>query len=426
MAQTKRGIELVDASAEKSGSSTVELFGLPILESVEKSLECPICFCIPEKMAVQCSLGHIACLECIESCEVNAREQHRTKCATCRVDMKKPYAPSPLANALLLGLSDECKHCKVRAPWAELHAKHNNNCLPFKRRKVQEVSADGTLTNFEGLHGSEAIVSIHRKNDAGEPIVEEYEGPRNEERLVRKSRPDQCCKYFFDGPPKYERLVRVELCIDSSWFETYEGPHGEERLVRRKKGTNGEDHYDGPKGNERLIREVDEHGKTTHYSGERGSERVTMKESEDFTYYYAGERGSERVIMKESEHCSYYYEGEKGKECLRRKVLIFRSSKLKIHVHKIGYFKGDAGNECCHKVVDVVMRSTEIYKGTTPKTNKRVLTVFEEDGRKEFFTGERKRERKVKVLFTNGLIFKYSGERGSEQKTSEHWCLAKR
>jgi hypothetical protein len=176
MAQTKRGIERVYASDAKSGSS-IELFGLPILANVEKSLECPICCCIPEKMAVQCSLGHIACLECVDSCEVSARGQHRTvKCATCRVDMKKPYAPSPLANALLLGLSDECKHCKVRAPWAELHAEHNNNCLPFKRRKVQEVSADGTLTNFEGLHGREAIVSIHTKNDAGESIIEFFEG----------------------------------------------------------------------------------------------------------------------------------------------------------------------------------------------------------------------------------------------------------
>jgi hypothetical protein len=236
------------------------------------------------------------------------------------------------------------------------------------------------------------------------PTIEYYEGRRNEERLVRKSVPSECEVRFFDGPPKAESLVRIEYAANG-WFETYEGPPGEERLVRHNLGNNGEDHYDGPSGNEILIRSIDEKGQTVHY---------------------AGDRGSERVIMRESEHLTYYYEGEKGKECLRRKVLIFRNSKLKIHVHKIGYFNGDAGNECCHKVVDLVARSTEIYKGTTPKKSWKVFTVFEEDGRKEFFTGEHKRERKVKTLFTNGLIFKYSGERGSEQKISEHWCLAKR
>jgi hypothetical protein len=337
-------------------SSRIKLLNVDIPEAIKKTIECPICLSLPKHSAVQCANGHIFCADCIQVCEDQAAAR-RTKvlCATCRTTMEKPYVPSTLANALLLSITDVCKHCGIRPDsWIDLHTSHNDNCPLYLHRKVQETDGQGIVYHFSGLQGKEAVRSTF---DAKTQTT-----------------------IFFDGPPRQERMIKKSLHNGSIvWFE-------------------------GEAKNERMIQLRCVKGGDTFYEGDPGKERLVKRIKRNFTTSYLGPKGEERVVtMVEKYNMSYTLPGAR--------------------IWRMGYFEGGKGKELCVRIEDFVKRCTELYEGSYLNMRK-VRAIFHGDGRIEQFEGGKGKERKVRTLYKNGWVNRFSGEAGHEYRISESWELS--
>jgi len=113
-----------------------------------------------------------------------------------------------------------------------------------------------------------------------------------------------------------QRRVRLEHpppfgdgCSKRCWegyVEYYEGPQDQERLVRTVRLTKpwpSESYYEGPPGRERLVREEpgDDSRNVVHFfTGPKGAERKERTEYEDGTiHWYEGPRNKERMLCEE-------------------------------------------------------------------------------------------------------------------------------
>lgn len=131
--------------------------------------------------------------------------------------------------------------------------------------------------HFLGAKGTERLVRVVHKDDG---VQDFYEGPKDEEHLVRVEWPNVDEQFFkgqvdyFEGAEHEEHLVRVEQPDDGHvWI--YEGPKGEEHLVLAIWAHGSRvSYYDGPKGEARKVREVLKNGTVHDFEGPRGEERL--------------------------------------------------------------------------------------------------------------------------------------------------------
>ena len=151
---------------------------------------------------------------------------------------------------------------------------------------------------YEGPPGTEHLV---RAEDAESGLKKFYEGEWGWERLVRTEDAESGLKDFFEGPPGTEHLVRTEDA-ESGLKKFYEGEWGRERLVRAEDAASGlKDFYEGPPGTEHLVRtEYAESGLKKFYEGAVDTERlVQVGYANGRTEFNEGPPGKERLVQQE-------------------------------------------------------------------------------------------------------------------------------
>lgn len=123
---------------------------------------------------------------------------------------------------------------------------------------------------------------------------------------------------IMDGAPAEERIIRTIL--PSGNVQEFEGPRGSERLVRNKMAGDVF-HYKGERGHEAIYRMERVGGDVHMYKGPKGNEHLTslLKYDRDRTVLasvttYAGKRGQERRSRKMDmkDGCVHVFSGGSG------------------------------------------------------------------------------------------------------------------
>lgn len=219
------------------------------------------------------------------------------------------------------GQPTSCPTCKTELDQWEIDELNDTMVIENGRSKFFDLNGriveverpDGNVVFYEGRRGQERIVRqelpdgttyyyeeerVVRKHDNGNTIY--YEGPLGQERAVRQELPDGIT-YYYEGPKGQERFVRKRVVRQGLPDVTYyfEGSKGQERIVRVEFVSGEKQYYDGPKGQERLVRAELVSGEKQYFEGPKGQSRIVRKELPDGSVvFFEGIKGQERAVRE--------------------------------------------------------------------------------------------------------------------------------
>lgn len=155
------------------------------------------------------------------------------------------------------------------------------------------------LTMYAGPRFREAKRQEQRPDPDGSstPVNKIYEGPINEERLVRVRHPNGSVSTY-EGARDHE-VLRSVMQIDRG-LQIHEGDPGEERLVTVRWPNGNIIYYEGRRGEERMVRAIDEENVTRFYEGPSDQERLVRTQTAlNVITHYEGGTGEERKVRME-------------------------------------------------------------------------------------------------------------------------------
>lgn len=141
------------------------------------------------------------------------------------------------------------------------------------------MNADGSTgvdslageADFEEQRGEDGRLEFMINHTTG--IVKEFDGPKGEERLVRKYRQFEF-SYTYTGDPGKERLVQKVL---GSGGNEIVMEYDEEERLRKKWTEHQQTVYAGPKDEEYMTKMLQRSGTLTEYVGPKGEERKVKR-----------------------------------------------------------------------------------------------------------------------------------------------------
>jgi len=188
-----------------------------LIKQVTEAIHCPICVETPDTKWLQCCNGHVFCQPCYSRC------QDQTKCFECRTALDEAPIRNLVAEKLVATLR---------------HARNGPGCKEdfFCNRLTCRTYSSGAQVYTSG--------------------VQEFEGAKGSERLVRATFPWDEVREF-EGEQGSERKVRAtfsSVTWDGGEVQEFEGERNSERKVRATFLCGRVQEYEGDKGSERIVR----------------------------------------------------------------------------------------------------------------------------------------------------------------------------
>jgi hypothetical protein len=242
-----------------------------------------------------------------------------------------------------------------------------------QKRLVRVEFPKGQVIHFLGPRGSERVVL--RDFTAPHREVHHFEGAKGEERLVRVVDKDKGVEDVYEGPAEQERLVKARWPNGDVQF--FEGPKGEERMVRVElPGPNHEVlFYKGAKDKEHLVRKEEYDGDVSYYEGDEGEEHLV------------------RIEFVRDGHVSIF-EGPKGEERHVRAIWA--------HGEKVDFLEGPKGKE---RKVHSAHKDGEVWFYEGPKDEEVLVRVVRRGGEVDFFSPSAKIKRHTRrTIYPDGRV----------------------